>query len=72
MAKELENNYLAAAINALNTLLTSDVTPRMASKIARFRKVLKEYEADLKQVETDFEGGAKDANGNEIADIQTV
>lgn len=72
MANELENNYLAAAINALNTLLTSDVSPRMASKIARFRKVLKDYEAETKQPKIDFEGGAKDANGNEINDVYTV
>ena len=40
---ELEKNYVTAAIDALNTLLTSDVSPRMASKIARFRNVLKDY-----------------------------
>ena len=39
----LEKNYVAAAIDALNTVLTSDVSPRMASKIARFRNVLKDY-----------------------------
>lgn len=71
---ELETNYVTAAINALNTLLTSDISPRMASKIARFRNVLKDY-ANGKgaQKAINFEGeGAKDANGNAVNDVYTV
>lgn len=43
MENELENNYLAAAIDALNKVVTSDVSPRLASKIVRFRQILSNY-----------------------------
>lgn len=75
---ELENNYVTAAIDALNTLLTSDISPRMASKIARFRSVLKDYangkgKGKGAQTAIQFESeGAKDANGNDVNDIYTV
>ena len=82
---ELEKNYVTAAIDALNTLLTSDVSPRMASKIARFRNVLKDYaKTTANATETAAEiantaaenaangEGATDANGNEVNDIYTV
>lgn len=78
MENELETNYVTAAINALNTLLTSDVSPRMASKIARFRNVLKDYangngKGKGAQKAINFEGeGAKDANGNAVNDVYTV
>lgn len=95
MANELENNYLAAAIDALNKVVTSDVSPRLASKIVRFRQILSNYAATNgkgkgTQTAIDFEAnanaaaaeiannaaanaeGAKDANGNEIADTYTV
>lgn len=91
----LENNYLAAAIDALNKVVTSDVSPRLASKIVRFRQILSNYAATNgkgkgTQTAIDFEANAnaaaaeianaaaanaecaKDANGNEIADIYTV
>ena len=45
MVNELENNYLAAAIDALNKVVTSDVSPRLASKIVRFRQILANYAA---------------------------
>lgn len=45
MENELENNYLAAAIDALNKVVTSDVSPRLASKIVRFRQILSNYAA---------------------------
>lgn len=67
--RELETNYVTAAIDALNTLLCSDVTPRLASKITRFRKMLSEYvsangnQRVIKEMITD---GAKDANGNDV------
>lgn len=74
---ELEKNYVDAAISALNTLMISDITPRMASKVARFRKVLQDYAKERnggtqRVIEFDENGGAKDANGNDIADIYTV
>lgn len=87
MEKELETNYLAAAIDALNKVVTSDVSPRLASKIVRFRQILSTYAATNgkdkgTQTAIDFDantaaenaenGGAKDANGDEIADIYTV
>lgn len=65
-------NIVAAAINALNLVLTSDVSPRLASKVVRFKKILTDY---LKNTPTkDFEnvGKATDNNGKEIADIYTV
>lgn len=66
----LENNYLVAAIDALNKVVTSDVSPRLASKIVRFRQILSNYAATAENA-TNGEG-AKDANGNEIADVYTV
>lgn len=95
MKDELETNYLAAAIDALNKVVTSDVSPRLASKVVRFRKTLQDYakqhngglqtaiDFDANAAETANEiantaaknaenGGAKDANGNEIADVYTV
>lgn len=39
----LEKEYITAAIDALNRVMLSDVSPRLTSKIARFRKVLQEY-----------------------------
>lgn len=85
---ELEKNYVTAAIDALNTLLTSDVSPRMASKIARFRNVLKDYaktsDTEANATETAAEiantaaenaangEGATDANGNAVNDVYTV
>lgn len=77
----LEKNYVTAAIDALNTLLTSDVSPRMASKIARFRNVLKDYGKTSNgglQRAIDFDAnaengeGATDANGNTVNDVYTV
>lgn len=75
----LEKNYVTAAIDALNTLLTSDVSPRMASKIARFRNVLKDYAKTSNggaQMAINFDanadGGATDANGNAVNDVYTV
>lgn len=70
---ETEKNIVAAAINALNTVLTSDVSPRLASKVVRFKKILSDYIKD-KQTTIDFEnvGKATDSNGKEIADIYTV
>lgn len=68
MEKTLEKNYICAAIDALNRVVTSDVTPRLASKVVRFRAMLQEY------VKT-YNGAtqtAKDADGNEIADVYTV
>lgn len=75
MENELETNYVAAAIAALNTLLTSDVSPRMASKIARFRNVLKDYasgkdKGEGAQKAINFEG--EGANGNTVNDVYTV
>lgn len=72
---DLQKQYVTAAIDALNTLLTSDVSPRLASKIARFRKVLKDYaenEAAKNAVNFDDLGGAKDADGNDVNDVYTV
>lgn len=75
---EMENNYLAAAIDALNKVVTSDVSPRLASKVVRFRKILTDYanankgkgtQTAIEFAETD---GAKDANSNEINDVYTV
>lgn len=71
----LENNYLAAAIDALNKVVTSDVSPRLASKVVRFRKILTDYTAtNGKGAQTainfDENGGAKDANGN-VTDTKT-
>lgn len=76
---ELEKNYVTAAIDALNTLLTSDVSPRMASKIARFRNVLKDYAKTSNggaqrviNFDANADGGATDANGNAVNDVYTV
>lgn len=77
---DLQKQYVTAAIDALNILLTSDVSPRLASKIARFRKVLKDYaeneatKKDATQTAINFDdlGGAKDANGNDVNDVYTV
>lgn len=73
---ELENNYLAAAIDALNKVVTSDVSPRLASKVVRFRKILTDYTNANKgkgtQTAIEFVEGAKDANGNDINDVYTV
>lgn len=70
---ETEKNIVTAAINALNTVLTSDVSPRLASKVVRFKKILSDYIKD-KQTSIDFENvdKATDSNGKEIADIYTV
>lgn len=79
METTLENNYLAAAIDALNKVVTSDVSPRLASKVVRFRKILTDYAATNGKgkgtqtaINFDENGGTKDANGNEITDIYTV
>lgn len=79
METTLENNYLAAAIDALNKVITSDVSPRLASKVVRFRKILTDYAATNGKgkgtqtaINFDENGGAKDANSNEITDIYTV
>jgi hypothetical protein len=45
MENELVNNYLTAAIDALNKVVTSDVSPRLASKVVRFRQILSNYAA---------------------------
>lgn len=71
----LETDYITAAIDALNKVMLSDVTPRLTSKIARFRKVLQDYAKERNggtQRVIEFGEGAKDANGNEIADTVTV
>ena len=65
MEETLENNYLTAAIEALNKLMTSDISPRMASKIVRFRQTLSNYAATSSK-------GAKDADGKEVNDVYTV
>lgn len=72
--KEMETNYVTAAIDALNTLLCSDISPRMASKIAKFRKVLADYgkQGGNQRVIAEMVNGAKDADGKEIADVYTV
>lgn len=74
--EKTEIQYIAAAIDALNALITRDVTPRLITKIARFRKVLTEYAKTVRNTPTqtviEFTDGAKDANGNEINDVYTV
>lgn len=75
--EKTEIQYIAAAIDALNALITRDVTPRLITKIARFRKILSEYAKSIrnapKQTRIEFEGeGAKDANGENVTDIYTV
>lgn len=71
---ETEKNIITAAINALNTVLTSDVSPRLASKVVRFKKILSDYIKNNKQTTIDFEnaGKATNSDGKEIADIYTV
>lgn len=71
---ETEKNIITAAINALNTVLTSDVSPRLASKVVRFKKILSDYIKTNKQATIDFEnvGKATDNDGKEITDIYTV
>ena len=71
---ETEKNIVSAAINALNTVLTSDVSPRLASKVVRFKKILSDYIKTNTQTTIDFAnvGKATDSNGKEIADIYTV
>lgn len=75
---EMENNYLAAAIDALNKVVTTDVSPRLASKVVRFRKILTDYanankgKATQRAIEFAETDGATDANGNEINDVYTV
>lgn len=76
MENELENNYLAAAIDALNKVVTSDVSPRLASKIVRFRQILSNYAATNgkdkgTQTAIDFETNTN-AAATEIADDYTV
>lgn len=66
MENELETNYLAAAIDALNKVVTSDVTPRLASKIVRFRQILSNYavtngKGKGTQTAIDFEANANAA-----------
>lgn len=75
--EKTEVQYIAAAIDALNALITRDVTPRLITKIARFRKILAEYAKSIrnapKQTQIEFGGdGAEDANGNNVADVYTV
>lgn len=74
MENTLEKNYICAAIDALNRVVTSDVTPRLASKVVRFRNILQEYAKTHNGTQTaiEFPGGAEDADGNEIADVYTV
>lgn len=67
----LENNYLAAAIDALNKVVTSDVSPRLASKIVRFRQILSNYattngKGKGTQMAIDFDANATET-ANEIA-----
>lgn len=71
---ETEKNIVLAAINALNTVLTSDVSPRLASKVVRFKKILSDYIKTNTQTTIDFAnvGKATDNDGKEIADIYTV
>lgn len=71
---ETEKNIVLAAINALNTVLTSDVSPRLASKVVRFKKILSDYIKTNTQTTIDFTnvGKATDNEGKEIADIYTV
>lgn len=71
---ETEKNIVLAAINALNTVLTSDVSPRLASKVVRFKKILSDYIKTNTQTTIDFAnvGKATDNEGKEIADIYTV
>lgn len=71
---EIEKNIVLAATNALNAVLTSDVSPRLASKVVRFKKILSDYIKTNTQTTIDFEnvGKATDSNGKEIADIYTV
>lgn len=69
MVNELENNYLTAAIDALNKVVTSDVSPRLASKIVRFRQILSNYAATNgkgkgTQTAIDFEENANTAAEN--------
>lgn len=52
---ETEKNIVLAAINALNTVLTSDVSPRLASKVVRFKKILSDYIKTNTQTTIDFE-----------------
>lgn len=75
MENTLEKNYICAAIDALNRVVTSDVTPRLASKVVRFRTMLQEYVKTYDggtRTAIESPGGAKDADGNEIADVHTV
>lgn len=71
---ETEKNIVLAAINALNTVLTSDVSPRLASKVVRFKKILTDYIKTNTQTTIDFAnvGKATDNDGKEITDIYTV
>ncbi len=71
---ETEKNIVLAAINALNTVLTSDVSPRLASKVVRFKKILSDYIKTNTQTTIDFAnvGKATDNDGKEITDIYTV
>ena len=69
---DLQKQYVTAAIDALNTLLTSEITPRLASKIARFKVVLTDYAKTVNAEKTAMDGGAKDADGKDINDVYTV
>lgn len=51
---ETEKNIVLAAINALNTVLTSDVSPRLASKVVRFKKILSDYIKTNKQTTINY------------------
>lgn len=69
---DLQKQYVTAALDALNTLLTSEITPRLASKIARFKVVLTDYAKTVTAEKNAMDGGAKDANGNDVTDLYTV
>lgn len=69
---DLQKQYVTAAIDALNILLTSEITPRLASKIARFKVVLTDYAKTVTPEKPAMDGGAKDANGNDVTDVYTV
>lgn len=69
---DLQKQYVSAALDALNKLLTSEITPRLASKIARFKVVLTDYAKTVTAEKNAMDGGAKDANGNDVTDVYTV
>lgn len=84
---QYRRNLLQAVLNALNAVMLDNSTaPRLASKLARFRNVIcseiKAAAADFDNAApTVFDNaaptvfgndGAKDANGNAVADVYSV